>query len=51
MKKAKFLICIFIASMALAACSKDDNPVDTTSANVDNPQEEVTDQPANAPMR
>ena len=51
MKKAKFLICIFIASMALAACSKDDNPVDTTTVNIDDPQEDVTDQPANAPVR
>lgn len=50
MKKVKLLICIAIASIALAACSRDDNPVipgdDPTTVNVDDPQEEVTDQPA-----
>lgn len=48
----KFLIVIAIASMALAACSKNDNPIDSpSSTNVDNPQEVVTDQPANAPVK
>ena len=45
MNKVKFLICIVVASMALAACSKEDNPVTT---NIDDPQEQVTDQPAYA---
>lgn len=50
MNKVKFLICAVVASMALVACTIDDNPVivpdDSTTVNVDNPQEEVTDQPA-----
>ena len=45
MNKVKFLICVIVASMALVACDKEDNPITT---NVDNPQEQVTDQPANA---
>lgn len=45
MNRVKFLICFVVASMALAACNKEDNPVTT---NIDNPQEQVTDQPANA---
>lgn len=52
MNKVKFLICIAFASMAFAACTTaNDNPVlpdDPTVVNVDDPQEEVTDQPANA---
>ncbi len=52
MKKVKFLIGIAIVSMALAACSKEDNPIDSpSSVNLDDPQEQVTDQPANAPQR
>lgn len=52
MKKMIFLICIAIASLALAACSKDDNPIDSgANVNIDNPQEQVTDQPANAPVK
>lgn len=49
MNKAKFLLCIAFASMALTACVKEDNPVDEIpTVNIDNPQETVTDQPANA---
>ncbi len=52
MKKVKFLIGIAIVSMALAACSKEDNPVESSpTLNLDDPQEQVTDQPANAPQR
>ncbi len=51
MKIVKSLICIVFAAMALTACTND-NPVvpqdDPTVVNVDNPQEEVTDQPAAA---
>ena len=46
MNRIKFLICIAFASMALASCSKDDNPAGTV--NLDDPQENVTDQPANS---
>lgn len=49
MNKLKLLICMVFATMALAACSVDDNPVDSsTTVNIDNPQDNVTDQPANA---
>lgn len=48
----KFILCITIASLALAACSKEDNPIDSgANVNLDDPQEQVTDQPANAPER
>ena len=47
MNKAKLLICTFVGLMALTACDKEDNPTETpTFVNVDEPQEEVTDQPA-----
>lgn len=46
MSKVKFLLCIVVASMALASCTKDDNPTGTPTYNVEDPQEEVTDQPA-----
>ncbi len=46
MNKAKLLIGFVLASMALASCDKADNPIDSGSVNIDNPQEEVTDQPA-----
>lgn len=49
MKKLLILLGIAFASQLFMACSMDDNPVD--SANLDNPQEVVTDQPANAPQR
>ena len=48
MKRIKFLALLFIAFVALVSCSKEDNPVDPTTVNVDDPQEIVTDQPANA---
>lgn len=48
MNKIKFLIGLVFTSMVLAACSKDDNPIDTSNANIDDPQETVTDQPATA---
>ena len=47
MKRLKFLICIAFAAIALAACDKADNPVDSGEiVDVNNPQENVTDQPA-----
>jgi hypothetical protein len=52
MNKIKFIIAAVFASIALTACTgHDDNPVvpaNPVTDNVDNPQEEVTDQPANA---
>ena len=45
MKRIKFLALLFIASVALVSCSKEDNPVEPTP-NIDDPQEVVTDQPA-----
>ena len=52
MKKLFVLLCIAFASQVFMACSKDDNPVDTGNpTNITNPQEQVTDQPANAPQR
>lgn len=48
MNKAKFMVCLLLASMALAACTKIDNPIYDIPADLDDPQEEVTDQPANA---
>ena len=44
MNRVKFLLGIMLASMLFVACSKDDNPID--NVNIDDPQEEVTDQPA-----
>ena len=55
MNKAKILICAVFATMALTACTVEDNPnpnpsiVEPDSTNVDNPFETVTDQPAYAP--
>ena len=50
MNKVKFLVCLFVASLALTACTIEDNPSeDPTKVNVDNPQNEETDQPAYAP--
>ena len=49
MNKVKWLLSACLATMALTACDKDDNPVipeEPTVVNVDEPQEEVTDQPA-----
>ena len=52
MKKVFFLTCLFFAPLAFTACSIEDNPYpETQTADVDNPQEEVTDQPAQAPVR
>ena len=42
MKKVFFLMCLFVAPLAFTACAVED---------VDNPQEEVTDQPAQAPAQ
>ena len=51
MNKIKFLIAIVFATMALTACTGiEDTPVIPTNPitdNVEDPQEEVTDQPAN----
>lgn len=53
MNKTKLTICAFIAALALTACDKNDNPAipdepiePPTEVNLDDPQEEVTDQPA-----
>ena len=43
------MICLSVFALALTACDKEDNPVDPTVVNIDNPQEEVTNQPAYAP--
>ena len=51
MKKILFLLCIAFASVAMTSCSKEDNPIYEGVENIDNPQEVVTDQPANAPRR
>jgi hypothetical protein len=51
MKKILFLLCIAFASVVITSCSKDDNPIYGGIDNIDNPQEQVTDQPANAPQR
>jgi hypothetical protein len=52
MKKILFLICMFFAPLAFTACSVEDNPCpDYTVNNMEEPQEEVTDQPALAPNR
>ena len=48
MKRFKYIAFIIVATMAMMSCSKEDNPVDPTTVNVDDPQEIVTDQPANA---
>jgi hypothetical protein len=45
MKKLLFIFCIALATPVLTACSADDNPVETS--NITNPQDVVTDQPAN----
>ena len=49
MNRIKFLIATVFATMALTACTGiEDNPVvpNPITDNVDDPQEEVTDQPA-----
>ena len=51
MKKLLFLLCIAFASVVMTSCSKEDNPIYDGVDNIDNPQEVVTDQPANAPRR
>lgn len=53
MNKVKFLFCMVFASMVLTACVKEDNPIDDqpTTVNLDDPQETVTDQPANARVK
>ena len=49
MKKVYFLMCLFLAPLAFSACSVIDNPTEPYVYNVDDPQEEVTDQPAQSP--
>ena len=49
MNKVKMMICLSVFALALTACDKEDNPVEPTVVNVDDPQEEVTNQPAYAP--
>lgn len=51
MKKILFLLCVALASMVTTSCTKEDNPIYGGIDNTDNPQETVTDQPANAPRR
>lgn len=49
MKKLLLIFCMALATQVFMACAADDNPVETTNTN--NPQDVVTDQPANAPQR
>ena len=53
MNKARLLIVAVVATMALTACNKYDNPVPEPepqpTVDVDNPNESETDQPAYAP--
>ena len=54
MNKAKILVCLFVAAMALTSCNREDNPVPDPVypeevVDVDNPNEVETDQPAYAP--
>lgn len=50
MKIVFFLMCLFFAPLAFTACTVEDNPVPVEpTVDVENPQEEVTDQPAQAP--
>jgi hypothetical protein len=52
MKKVFFLMCLFFAPLAFTACSIEDNPNPEPVepiVNVDDPNEEVTNQPAQAP--
>ena len=59
MSKFKILICTVVAFMALTACTVEDNPTpnpvyednDSTSVNIDDPNESVTDRPAYTPGR
>lgn len=51
MNRIKFLIATVFAIMALTACTGNQDspvlPINPPTDNVDDPQEEVTDQPAN----
>ena len=49
MKKVFFLMCLFFAPLAFTACAVEDNPNPEPVVNVADPNEEVTDQPAQAP--
>lgn len=49
MKKFLIMFCMALATQVFMACSADDNPVETT--NINDPQDVVTDQPANAPQK
>ena len=45
----RLLVCAALCAMALTSCNKEDNPYvpeEPVTVEVDNPQEEVTDQPA-----
>ena len=50
MNRIKFLIAAFFATMALTACTGNQDspvlPINPITDNVDDPQEQVTDQPA-----
>ena len=46
MKKLLLFFCIAFAAQVLASCSNEDNPIPGID-DVQNPQEVVTDQPAN----
>lgn len=52
MNKVKILIAVFVASMALTACNRYDNPIpepEQPPVEIENPSETETDQPAYAP--
>lgn len=56
MKKKLFMMCLFLAPLAFTACSIEDNPTEPVepveeTVNMEDPQEEVTDQPALAPVK
>ena len=50
MKKLFILLCIAFATQVFMACTNDDNPIPGID-DTQNPQEQVTDQPANAPRQ
>ena len=49
MKKVFFLMCLFFFFLLFTVCAVEDNPNPEPVVNVDDPNEEVTDQPAQAP--
>ena len=48
MNKLRLMIGIALVSMAMVSCDKNDNPVEQSTITLDDPQEEVSDQPATA---